>query len=238
MRSMSKLTVCLLAIGAMAIPMRLAADAQESPRTISTTGEAAMYVVPDEVVVTLGVTHSDPVLDKALSTNASACASLAAAIKGLQIDGKDVATAELMVEPQYNYAQGQPYTIGGYSVTRQYRVTIRNIGIFENLIQTALKNGANQINGLQFTSSQFRKYQDQARDDAIRAAKEKAEALAAAMGCKVGKPRTITENVQNGWEYQEPSLNRARSAGDESAQVTGQIAVRASISVTFDLTAD
>jgi uncharacterized protein YggE len=238
MRGISKLLVGLLAIGATAIPMRLQADAQESPHTVSTTGEAAIYVAPDEAVVTLGVTHADPVLDKAISANAAACASLSTAIKGLQIDGKDVATAELIVQPQYSYLQGQPYTVVGYSVTREYRMTVRNIGVFENLIQTALQNGANQISGLEFNTSQTRKYHDQARADAVQAAKEKAEALASALGCKVGKPRTIAENVQNMPEYRDPSLNSARSASDEGAEMNGQITVRASISVTFDLIAN
>lgn len=242
MRAMVQLLVCLLAIGLVAVPrISAAADVQELPRTISTTGEAAIYAVPDEVVVTLGVTNVDPVLDKALSTNADACARLAKAIKGVDIDEKDVSTTELTVEPQYSYEQGRSYTIGGYTVRRAYTVTVKSIDKFENLIETALKNGANQISGLEFSTSQSRKYHDQARADAIHAAREKAEALASEMGCKAGMPRTITENLNNEWDYRAASLNRARSSdegiGEGGILPSGQIAVRASITVTFDLLA-
>ncbi|MGA2439622.1 MAG: SIMPL domain-containing protein [Tepidisphaeraceae bacterium] len=197
MHAMSKLFACVLTMGLLAMRGISAADVQESPRTITTTGEAAIYAIPDEVVVTFSVVNLDGHLDKAMSANSEACARLTNAFKDLQIDEKDIITSQLSVEPRYSNGSLSQGTFLGYAVTRGYTITLKQIDTFGNLLQTALNRGANQISGFNFRTSQSRKLHDQARADAIHAAKEKAEALASELGCKVAKPRTILENVEN-----------------------------------------
>src|SRR5438105_15796579 len=102
------------------------------------------------------------------------------------------------VEPHYDnrYDNGQPAErkFLGYYMTKNITITLRDISKFEKLITEALKLGTNYINGIHFQTTELRKFRDQARLDAIRAAKEKAIALAAELGQKIGKPITITEN--------------------------------------------
>jgi uncharacterized protein YggE len=95
----------------------------------------------------------------------------------------------------------------------------------------------------------MRKYRDQARAMAIRAAREKARAIAGAVDCKVGHPRTIQEGAQRYWYWGGNSNVNAtataqntgeRAAADGVSDETevmppGQIEVRTSVSVVFDL---
>jgi len=221
------------------------AFAEDSPRAISTSGEAVVYVTPDEVNVVFGVETFDPDLDRAKSTNDANAAKLVKAIHGLGIEPRYVQTDQLQVEIQYR--SNRAYQgIEGYFARRSYAVKLKDPKLFEKLVATALKNGANQISGIDFRTSELRKYRDQARKMAVKAAREKAVALAQELDCGVGKPRTITEGY-NGYfgGYRFNAMTNAQNsmqelpaaAGDDTETLPlGQIAVRAQISVTFDLT--
>ncbi len=213
------------------------------PRSISTSGESIVYVVPDEVIVNFGVQTFDRDLDKAKTSNDDQSARLLKAIKSLGIEDKHIQTDTLNIDIQYN---DRHQGIEGYGARRIYSVTLKDTKLREKLIDHGLKNGANQLHGFEFKTSDLRKHRDQARKMAIKAAKEKAVALASELEMKVGKPRTIGEGSVGyygrswgGNSFSNSIQNAAQAApeggdGGETMPL-GQMAVRASVSVTFDL---
>ena len=213
------------------------------PRSISTSGESIVYVVPDEVIVNFGVQTFDRDLDKSKAANDDQSTRLLKAIKSLGIEDKHVQTDTLNIDIQYiDRHQG----IEGYGARRIYSVTLKDTKLLEKLIDRGLKNGANQLHGFEFKTSELRKHRDQARKMAIKAAKEKAVALAGELEMKVGKPRTINEGSVGyygrswgGNSFSNSSQNAVQAApeggdGGETMPL-GQMAVRASVSVTFDM---
>src|SRR5439155_22246201 len=147
--------------------------AEEPPRTISTTGESTVYVRPDEVVVNFGVETFNKVLSESKSANDAASKKLLAAIKDVGVEDKYVQTDVMQVQIEYP-AGGPKNGIDGYFCRRQYAVTLKDVKLFEKLINAALENGANYLMGFEFRTSELRKHRDQARKMAIKAAKEKA----------------------------------------------------------------
>ena len=240
----------------LALPMLVFASgiarADEGGRTISTSGEALIQVVPDEVQVGFGVEKFSKSLDTARKENEEASGRLVEALKDCGIEDKDIRTDMLEVDPKYN-DRGFWLGIEGYYARRSYSVVLRDVKGLEKLIDAGLKSGANRLMGLEFRTTELRKHRDEARKKAIHAAKEKAEALAAELGCKVGKPRTIGEDGGswygssrswwgwNGGGYQQMSQNSISAApsdgpteGGDSLPL-GRIGVRARVNVTFDL---
>jgi uncharacterized protein len=232
---------------ALALPLKAQElPGQAPPRTISTSGEATVYVVPDEVVVNFGVQTFDAGLDKSKSDNDEQSAKLLKAIKALGVEDKQIQTATLAVSIHYKDYNRATRGIEGYQCQRAYTVTLKDTKLFEKLVDTALKNGANQLNGFEFKTSELRKYRDQARKMAIKAAKEKAVALAGDLDMNVRKPRTISESsggyyggYWGGNSFGNASQNamQAVPGGGEGGETMplGQIAVRANVSVTFDI---
>ena len=214
-------------------------------RTISTTGEASVYVTPDKVVVSLGVETYNASLDEAKSANETAAGKLVQAIQGMAIEKKDIATDNLQVDIDRRYEGGRYGQIQGYLVRRSYAITLRDTKQFEKLVDTALKNGANVIQNIAFTTTELRKYRDQARQMAVKAAREKAQLLAKELDTNIGKPRTISEGGGYAYfggyrsNYNNASQNAFQSApaGPDMGETLplGQIAVNATVSVTFDL---
>jgi uncharacterized protein YggE len=220
--------------------------AEEQPRTISTSGEAVIYVQPDEVILNFGVDSRDAGLDKAVAANEAASAKLLAAVKKLGIEDKYIQTDNLDVSIVYR--DHNALAIDGYDVERSYCVKLKDIKKFQTLVETVLKNGANRIGSFDFRTTELRKHRDKARAMAIEAAKEKAIALAGELKCKVGPPRTINENAgywggyggYNRYANATNSQIQVQSGGggdaDDKGQLPlGQISVRANVSVTFDL---
>jgi uncharacterized protein YggE len=135
-------------------------------------------------------------------------------------------------------------------------ITLRDVQKTSVVIAAALEAGANQVINVEFYTSDLRKYRDQARDLAMKAAQEKAQALATSAGAEAGCVLNITENswsYYNGWWYgrsqnlwtQNTVQNAApgdgagksgagNSATDEPISL-GQISVKAEVSATFAL---
>lgn len=238
----------LIALASL-LPLAPTLRADEQPRVISTSGESIVYVVPDEVSVTFGVQSFDPDLDKAKSANDTNSAKLVKAIRDVGVEEKYIATDRLEVELRYRDSSFVP-DIQGYIVRRNYAVKLKDVKNFEKLVDSALKNGANQLLGVDFRTTELRKYRDQARKMAIGAAKEKAVALASELEQGVGVPRTITEGgggIYFGGGYarsgryggmsQNSMQEVAAPAADSGESLPlGQIAVQAQVSVTFELT--
>lgn len=237
---------------ATALPA-LAVEEQAPARSISTSGEAVVYVKPDEVIVNFGVRSFDASLDRAKAQNDEASARLLKAVRALGVEERYVQADALTVSLRYVESNHPARGVEGYDAHRSYAVRLKDVKLFERLTDAALKNGANELSGFQFRTSELRKHRDHARKLAIKACREKADALAAELGAKVGSPRTITEG--GGWGYwggsyggnrwvnaqQNVQFNDAApgaAGGDDGQQETmplGQIAVTATVSVAFDL---
>jgi uncharacterized protein len=235
--------------GSFALVRGTAVAAEPETRNVSTTGEAVIYVVPDEVVVGFGVETFKEDLDGARQANDEACARLIKAVRAAGVEEKHIQTDTMTVDIAYKDNGHAAKGIEGYFARRAYSVTLKDVKQFEPLVATALKNGANVIHGFEFKTTELRKHRDEARKRAIRAAKEKAEALAAELGAKVGKPSRIDEGYYGGgsyrswggwggnnWQGNAQVAVQADGPGEGGETMPlGQVAVRAQVSVTFDL---
>jgi len=220
-----------------------------APRLVTVTGEAVVNVVPDEVVLTLGVESSDKQLRRAKSLNDERVKQVLAAAEKLGIPAKDIQTDHISIEPRYrdNYEQRD---FVGYFVRQTIEITLKDISQFENLLTDALDAGANYVHGIQFRTSELRKHKDEARALAIKAAREKAVALAQELDQNVGKPYAIREDQEGWWSGYNTgwgsagglgmTQNVVQNAGNgdtemEGAFAPGQIGVTARVTVSFEL---
>lgn len=220
-----------------------AAD-EEKLRTVSTTGEAVIYVQPDEANITFGIETFDAQLDVAKATNDEAAARFLKAIKSLGVEDKSIQTSHIEVSIRYRDSNHPVSGIEGYYARRAYAITLKDLKLLEKLVDTGLKNGANQLTDLEYRSTELRKHRDEARKMAIKAAREKAVALANELGCGIGAPRSISEANIGYWQYganfrgyaaqNAMQVNPGVAEGGE-AMPLGQIGINATVSVTFDL---
>jgi len=219
------------------------------PRLITVTGDAEVHVVPDEVVITLGIETSNKGIEKAQQMNDARVQEVLAITEQYDIPAELVQTEYINIEPRYESDYEQRNFLG-YFVQRTVVVTLKDLSRFESFLTDVLAAGVNYVHGIEFRTTELRKYRDQARSLAIQAAKEKAIAMTAELDQTLGSPHTITEN-QSGWWSSYSSWwgsrwggtmaqNVVQNAGEPSASTEGafapgQIVVKASISVSFEM---
>ena len=223
--------------------------AQQDTRLITVSGEAEVRVVPDEVILTVGVETHGLDLELAKRQNDERIEQIMATARDYGIEPKHIQTDQISIEPRYHDGYEKRDFIG-FFVRKNVVVTLRDIAKFSDLLTDLLGDGVNYVHGIQFRSTELRKHRDRARDLAIEAAKEKAVALAGALQQTVGEPHTIREE-QSGWSSgygawwgarwdggmtQNVIQNSGGSAfAGEDSIAPGQISIKASVAVSFEL---
>src|SRR5215469_3034615 len=175
----------------------LVAQGQEvcrGPKIVKTTGTAELKVAPDQASIQLGVERQSATAKYAKAEVASTSRKILAALKELNIEDKDIQTAYLYLEPMVDYRKGLRIT--NFTAEQSLSITVRDLSKLDAVMDAVIAAGANQIGGIEYQSSDLRKYRDQARDAAALAAREKAEALAKALGNQIGKTYSIEEVPQ------------------------------------------
>jgi uncharacterized protein YggE len=215
---------------------------------ITVTGEAEVRVIPDEIILSLGVETSDKSLDRSKSQNDERVKRVLALGPAMEIDPKQIQTGYIGIEPWYRtYNQVESLE---YRVRRSIAITLKDTTKFESLLSRALEAGVTNVHGVQFRTTELRKHRDAARALAITAAREKAGALAAELGQRIGKAFRISE-YGSGWSSPygwwgsmgsnvtsnaiQNSVSSGTVGSSEGTLALGQITVTASISVTFML---
>ena len=248
---MNKLSLALTGIMALSFFAPKMLPSSEAPiGSISVNGDATVKVVPDEIILTLGVETRHKELTEAKSENDKRVRRVIALAKSYGVDPKHIQTDFINISPEYEYINYDIDRIVGYRVGKTIVITLKDIDKFDGLYSDVLELGANYVHGIEFRTSELRKYRDQARALAIKAAEEKATALAAELGRSIGNPTHINENHSGWWSSYGRwwgsrwggmmSQNVVQNAGlegytTEGGVAPGQIEVNASVSVTFEL---
>lgn len=212
------------------------AHAPLTGRTVTVSGAAEVLTAPDLFELTIGFDVQDESLDKVRDESRRRAAALLEVAAKHQIAECDVQTQDLSLQPRYDSYEHRK--IVGYTASRGLVLTLRDIDAVENVLYDMLAAGANRVDKVQFRSSAAGEKRAEARVLAVKAAREKAEAMAAALGQQVGEPLRIEEgSSEGGWRPL--TLNYALSNETvphvSDTVATGKIQVQASVAVTFAL---
>jgi len=235
---------------ATALPTAPAASDCDSSRSIHVSGAAVVYVTPDRALLQLGVQSNGVTPDAVRRANAQEIQKVIQVVGDLGVQAKDIATDYYIVYPVYD--DYNSLVIKGYRIDNTVSITLRDVGLADDVIIAALKAGANEVQDVQFYSSELREYRDQARALAMKAAGEKAQAVAGAAGAQTGCILSISENswyqYYGSWRggretalwAQNVIQNSGPSQGgtalmDDSPITLGQIAVRAEVDAGYSL---
>lgn len=206
-------------------------------KLVRTTGTADIKVTPDEVMVRVGVERQSAKARTAKDAVSATSRKILDALKTLGVEDKDVQTAYLYLQPMIDYRNGVRIT--NFTAEQSLSVKLRDISKLDDVMDAVIAAGANRIDGIEYQSSELRKYKDQARDEAVKAAREKADALANGLGNQVGKTYSIDEMQQSGGFYPmaglvaNVSMEATKARGPSTAP--GQLTVTASVTVAFEL---
>jgi uncharacterized protein YggE len=208
---------------------------------VTVTGEAEVRAVPDEVVFDVMVQTLNRDLKIAKAQTDERLKKVIELARKYKVAPEDMQTDYIKLEPRYR-GGNETRTFLGYAVRKDLVFTLRDVSQAENLLSEVMTSGITSINSIAFRTSQLRKYRDQARALAIRAAREKATALTGEIGQKIGKAYSIEEDTptRNPISQNSFTMNTSTRGGDDSPETEGtlalgQITVNARVTVRFIL---
>jgi uncharacterized protein YggE len=227
------------AVAAAVLVMSVLGLSEDKPplKTVRVTGTAEIKVVPDRAVIELGVEKQSASASMAKQSADAAARKILASLHANGVDEKDIQTTFLYLQPQFNYRRGM--RISYFVAAQTLTVTIRDLSRLDALLESLIRAGGNRIDSIQYETSDLRKYHDDARERAVKAAREKAQALAAAIGQEIGKAQTIEELAEPaGQSYgfmSNTSFEVSKTRAQSSATAPGEKSISASVVVAFEL---
>ena len=158
----------VIALAALMGISGMAAQANELPDGphIVTSGTASVDAVPD--IATLAIEVNVAAKDAATAKKQAdeRVAQYISFLELNQIAKKDISSANLRTQPDYDYQDGKSI-LKGYRAVRTVEVTLRQLDKLNSLLDGALKAGLNEIRSVSLGVAQPDAYKDKARKAAI-----------------------------------------------------------------------
>lgn len=229
----SKLLYAAALVACLTIPSGPPARAADEPRLITVTGEGTVSVAPDMAQLRAGVTTEGKTAREAAEANARTMTAVVAAAKEAGIADKDIQTSRYTIQPIFDQGRPPRERITGFRATNTALIKIRDLDRSGDIVDRLTAAGANAMGGIDFAVSDHSKALDAARTQAIADARRKAEVLARAAGVAVGRPTAIVEQGSSSPGPYPVALRAA--APTETPIAAGEISLRVTVSVSFDL---
>jgi uncharacterized protein YggE len=199
---------------------------------ITATGKTTR--VPDLATIRAGVVTQAPTAAAALSDNAGRMSAVLSALKRAGIQPRDIATANVSLQPQYRYEDNKPPVITGYQATNNVAIRFRDIAKSGQILDALVAQGANQIDGPNLSLDQPDAALDEARVDAVKRAQARAELYAKAAGLSVSRILTIAEGGEiAGPPPPMPVYRMAAAKAADTQVLPGESDVTVTIAVRF-----
>jgi hypothetical protein len=222
-------------------PLPLSAQASDGTAAIPAAGtilevtaEGRSSRVPDLATIRAGVVSQAPGAAAALGDNAARMTRVVAALARAGVAGRDVQTDTVSLTPQYRDTDGQSPAITGYQASNTVAIRFHAIDRAGAILDTLVREGANQIDGPTLSIDQPDAALDEARTDAVKRARARAELYARAAGLHVDRIVRIAEAGQNGGDQPRPVMfARLAAARAPTPIVAGERDVTATLDVRF-----
>ena len=219
---------------------------------ITVSGAAEVLIAPDEAVFSIDVTKTNKDLQVAKRLNDESVGKILELTRRFSISPQNVQTTQIAVDMKYESVRDAKTKIfsddgeeigkrvfRGYEVSKSVTVRLTDLSRFEGFFSEILQTGVSAVSSVKFETSKLRENKDKAREMAMKAAKEKATAMAAAVDQTIGRAIKITEGNVGGQTFTNYSANSSTigTAGVFTESLVtfapGAIKIEAQVTVSF-----
>ena len=204
--------------------------------TIAVTGTGTVYAEPDRAMFDVGVSAFQQDVTQASDEVSDKVTQIIATLEALGVAERDIRTVDISIFPEQNYNREGELTNTRFRVVNRLRVTVQDTEQLSTLLGRSVQAGANEVSNVRYTFADPKTLEDEARAQAMSAARDKAEQLASLAGVQLGVVQRVVE--QGGGSQPFPQQTRMMAAeADSSVPVSaGQLSVSVSLSVNYAIT--
>ena len=211
------------------------AQQASEPALVTTRGEHTIKVAPDEAEISFMVSTMLKEAPEAQKANDAIVAKALAYLAEQDIPESDIRTTRVALRPHTEYVSDKERR-KLYMAQQAIIFRLKDLDKLSDILPGLVDLGVNNIENVEFKSSNMKELQAKARAEAVLDAKAKAENLAEALGQRIGKAYQITDNT-SGDDGARPVMYRMEAkAADSAASIApGEIEIKAEVMVRFHL---
>lgn len=222
---------------ALALPLvgPAMAEVAPPPATITVTGEGVVTAAPDIATVSLGVTTQGETAAEAMAANTAALTAVLERVRAAGVEDRDIQTSTLNLNPNWSNSDGSSMAvIRGYIATNVLQIRVRDLAKLGGVLDAAITDGANTLNGVSFGLAEPEPAMDDARKAAVAKARARAELLTGAAGVGLGRILSISEG--GGYAPPMPMYRMEAAMADAPVPVEGgEVGVTANVTITWEI---
>ena len=164
----------------------------DNPREVTVVGSGQVQGVPDTLTADVGIEFTAPDVTLAMNQTNDRQQAVINALRGTNVDRKDISTTEVSLRSQYDSSGG---TITGYRADNSIRVKIHPADSASHVLAVIVGAGgdATRINSVSYSIADDSQLVKDARARAFQDAKNRAEQYAQLSGLKLGTVISISE---------------------------------------------
>lgn len=223
----------------MVLVLSLSACAGVAPqaRSLTVTGAGQVALQPDIAYIYIGVNTENASAADAVAKNNADTQRLIDALKAQGVAAEDIRTSN------FSIWTNRPYTVDGqsgattYVVDNTVYVTVRNLENLGDLLDVAVRSGANTIHSIQFDLADKSQAMSEARAAAVEAARRQAEELASTAGVRLGQVQTISfYDSMPSPVFEGKGMGGGGMAVDMAVPITpGQMQLTVTVTVSYEI---
>lgn len=221
--------LCLLSLTAgaqLSTPSRDQADPAVA-RTIEVMGTAETWTAPTSVEFQVRIVTRNSNKSEALAENDRKLAKLKTLAKDFAITGGDFKLTNTRNFDDYHNHESAPF-----AVERSVSLSLVKPDKTDSLVQAIVRSDAGDVSATRLVLADPIAVRNQARKQALLAAREKAQEMALTLGENAGRAYRIVEVQGNSWNS--PAANMvSTTTSSESEERNGLVSTKASVRVTF-----
>jgi len=205
--------------------------------TISVIWEGKSHITPDTLNINISVSELAKTTDLAQKQSDEKLAKVQAVLKSFEIDKKNIKTTNASINPEYDRSKS-PQQLSGYRSLQSLNVKITGSGFeqkWANLIAKISEIGGVSVDNTTFSLEDENKATNEARENAFKNAKEKAEQLAKLAGLKLGKVSIISEQSTQSYPRPMYTAGKEMMLTDTAASATSLSAWETEVSMTISI---
>lgn len=232
------LSICVIVAMGTARIMPTVTCVAEGSGTVSITATGKIKAYPDVAYISLSIETKDAELEKAQAENAERANNLIQILLDENIKEESIKTTGFYIFPEYSYKSDSPALLG-YKVCHQMKIKISEIDKLGSVIDTAVKNGANVITGIEYAIENIMPTYNQALENALNIAKEKIAVFGGFMNIENIRIKSIKELPCNNYYAECGNISFTKfsdaAAYSETHMIPGNLEIFANIELICEI---
>lgn len=218
-------------------------------RSFSVSGEGKVTAIPDIANFSFRVvTEGGKDIAGLQEENTGKMNKIIEFVKSEGVADKDIKTENYSINPRYQTSNCSPWQsqevcsppeIVGYTISQTVSVKVRDFDKIGDILSNSVGLGANSVSGPSFAIDDPDTAKNEARDEAIKKAQEKAEAIANSADFRIGRLLRITEGSAYEPRYNDISLEKSVMAsgvgGSAPSVEPGSQDVTVDVTLTYEI---